>query len=371
MSSLPEQFKHINPIRIQICDLPKEYQKLFVADGGIRLHGSFRTVWLDEQEKRPENTTRGICQNILRINSGSTEMFFDNKLLHDLREVARPADFLGDIEYKREDYADSSEITETRIAFGGSDSPLQFWGPLPDRRPNQRHNYALGCDISRGTGSSNSVAAIKDCNTNEIVGLYVNPYIKVSDFAEKAVAICKWVGGQKPAILNWELNNSPEFETRVKELGYYALYVERETAGRKLKRSKKFGWHSSGGVDGSKRKGLNELSASLSEGTQKNPRFDYCRTFDSVLVDELESYVNYEGKVEVGPGYLQSETSGARASHGDRVIGVMLADMASKMQEAADEASLIHIPDNSFMQRMVTTEQKIAAERSEGRTWLF
>lgn len=363
----PGRFEGIEPgTLIPIKEVEKTYP--FIADGGVSNWGCWRSVWVDADEKRPGRTKRGMAQNLYRIETGATDAFFDYELIMRLRERIKNPDYCSDVSYSRNSKNDLEDI---KFDFGGKDSPLYLWESLENGRPNQRHNYTVGCDISRGTGASNSVAAIYDVNTNKVVGLYVNPYIKISDFAEKAVAICHWVGGASPALLNWEINNSPEFLDRVRELGYYNLYVRRDTSLRKTKLDKKYGWHSTGGIDGTKRSVLNELSAALSEGLLPKPRFTPCRIYDGQLIDELENYVNYEGKIDVGPVSLQTETSGAKAAHGDRVIAVSLALLAAKSQTKADKSVIRSIPDGSFAARMIEVERRVAEEKAKGKVWYY
>lgn len=368
MPEVPESFRNNTPVRIKIENLPAEYKNLFVADAGVSNWGCFRSVWVDTDEKRPGRTKRGMAQNLYRIETGATDSFFDYELIMKLREKTRSPDYIGDIVYER---TSKNELENINLDFGGKDSPLYWWGTLSNRRPRQNHNYTVGCDIARGTGASNSVAAIYDVNTNEIVGLYVNPYIKISDFAEKAVAICYWIGGRESPILNWEINNSPEFLDRLKELGYYNLYVGRDESLRKTKLEKKYGWHSTGGIDGTKRNMLNELSAALNEGLASKPRFTSCKVYDEQLVNELEGYVNYEGKIDVGPVSLQTETSGAKASHGDRPIGVGTALLAAKSQTKANESTMTHIPDGSFAARMAEVERMADEEKAKNKVWFY
>ena len=342
----------------------------FICDAGVSNYGCWRSPWFDSEEKRPSRTKRGIAQNILRIETGSSDAFFEYDLIIKLRERVKEPDYIGDISYIL-NQDDPPSIMNVRFNRGGKDSSLKWWGSFYNGRPNQRHNYTVGCDISRGTGSSNSVVAVYDRNTNEICGLYVNPYIKISDFAEKVVAICNWVGGEMLPLLNWETNNAPEFLDRVKELNYYNLYVGRDDTYKKIKVEKKYGWHSSGGLEGSKRKILNELSVALNEGLRRVPRFLSCRVYDEQLVNELESYINYEGKIDVGPVALQTETSGAKAAHGDRVIGVSVALLGGKEQPKANPFEARYIPDGTFAARMAEVEARIAKEKAEQKIWLF
>jgi len=162
----PGVFDNIKPMdSIKVNSIKFRDKKYnFICDGGVSNWDCWRSPWFDSEEKRPGRTKRGIAQNILRIDTGSSDAFFDYDLIVKLRERVRPPDYMGDISYDLNP-DNSSEITNTRFIPGGGDSPLRWWGPLYNGRPNQRHNFAIGNDISRGTGASNSVSAIYDKNT--------------------------------------------------------------------------------------------------------------------------------------------------------------------------------------------------------------
>lgn len=364
----PGEFNDVEPnTLVEITEGRFTYP--FAADGGVSNWGCWRTVWYDQEEKRPSRTKRGLAQNILRMNTGAVDAFFDYELVVKLSERTRNPDFCGDVESVKDEFGN---LVKTMLNLGGKDSPLYFWGKLDNRRPIQMHTYTVGCDIARGTGSSNSVAAIYDCNLNEICGLYVNPYIKISDFAEKAVSICNWVGGQLPPLLNWEINGASEFYDRLVELGYYNLFVEKEQNLRKTHLARKYGWHNSGGgINGTKRIILNELSSALNEGFNKHSKYTSCKVYDEQSINEIEAYVNYEGKIDVGPVSLQTETSGAKSAHGDRVIAIALAVMASKLQGKVNEDSVVVIPHGSFMERMERVEREEAKKKKEAKQWYY
>jgi hypothetical protein len=168
-------------------DLPKCFS--FCADGNISNFGCDRTAWLDKFEKDKAITPRGKSQNLLMIESGSTEMFFQFGLLEKLRDKTRKPYYEGDVGYTLDD---NSYIYDTWFESGGQNSILSWWGVLKNERPFQGSNYVVGCDISKGTGTTNSVAAVLNVNTNEIEGLLVTPYLSMTDFAEKSVALCEW-----------------------------------------------------------------------------------------------------------------------------------------------------------------------------------
>ncbi|MFW9879077.1 MAG: hypothetical protein ACFFG0_38850 [Candidatus Thorarchaeota archaeon] len=338
----------------------------FVADGGVSTFGMDRTAWFDVDEKRPGRTRRGIAQNLFCIDSGSTELFFDFNLLNNLKDgVCDPDDF-GDINYELDS---NNYIQDVWFEPGGKQSIFCWWGELPNRRPNQNHNYVVGCDLSKGTGTSNSVAAVEDVNTNEIVGLLVTPYKTIPDFAEQVVALCEWVGGNIQPLLIWEENGASDFLRRVDELGYYNLYVKIDKEGNKLKSKTKHGWRSMGGPEGTKKAILDQLENSLQEGLREYIRFSFLKLYDSQTINEMEAYVYFEGKFNVGPVAMQTESSGAKASHGDRVIAVALCNEGKKQIEPGICVTTQMIHPDSWLARKQNKETAIAKQKENSKIW--
>jgi len=317
-------------------ELPKCFP--FIADGNISNFGCDRTAWLDEFERDKAVTPRGKSQNLLMIESGSTDMFFQFGLLEKLRDKTRRPYYSGDIGYTLDK---DGYIYDTWFEAGGENSILSWWGVLTTAaRPFQGHNYVVGCDISKGTGTTNSVAAVLNVNTNEIEGLLVTPYLPVTDFAEKVVALCEWVGGNNPPLLIWEENAMPDFLKRIDELGYYNLFVKEDLIGKKKKSGNRYGWRSTTGPNGTKVEVMNYLDGALHEGLKESPRFTPLRIYDEQTINEMESYVWFEGKIDIGPAAAQTETSGAKASHGDRVIAVAIANYGRRQQQPGKQAGL-------------------------------
>jgi hypothetical protein len=153
----------------------------FVADGGIGNFSCDRSPWFDAQEARGRSR-QDIAINILRIPQGSADQFFNGEcLVHVEKRFVKPPRYTGTLKYE----IHKMKPVDIKFKRGGP-KLLKWWGPLPKGRPRQDHNYAVCCDISRGTGASNSVATVVDINTSEEVGVYVNPFIDVTDFAELA-----------------------------------------------------------------------------------------------------------------------------------------------------------------------------------------
>ena len=368
-----EYYKNRFPVCYDSIDADKVYNinELskafpFIADGNISNFGCDRTAWLDEFERDKAITPRGKSQNLLMIDSGSTDMFFQFGLLEKLRDKTRQPYYKGDIGYTLDK---DGYVYDTWFENGGDNNILSWWGVLKNARPFQGHNFVVGCDLSKGTGTTNSVAAVLNVNTNEIEGLLITPYLSVIDFAEKVVALCEWVGGNTPPLLIWEENGAPDFLKRVDELGYYNLFVKEDKAGKKNKSGNKYGWRSTSGPNGTKVEVMNYLDGSLHEGLKENPRFATLKLYDEQSINEMESYVWFEGRVDIGPASMQTETSGAKASHGDRVIAISIANYGRRQQQPGNGQESRFYSENSFMARKEAKERKDERQKSGGKLW--
>ena len=363
----PEAFKNIKrDVEFDAARVAGTYP--FVTDGGVSCFGQMRSTWIDSEFDRPGRTARGMAQNVFRIPSGSSDLFFSFGLIEKLRDQTRQPYYQGDITYVLDD---NNYIGDTWFEPGGNNSVLSWWGELLQGRPFQGHNYIVGCDLSKGTGTSNSVAAVLDVNTNEVVGLLVTPYLSITDFAEKVVALCGWVGGNSAPLLTWEENGAPDFLKRLDELGYYSMYIKENKAGQKLKAGNRYGWRSTAGPNGSKVEVLNKLDAALHEGLRDGPRFPPLKIYDEQTINELSSYVWFEGKADIGPATTQTDTSGAKAAHGDRVIAVAIANLARRQCEPGSGSTPKFYSENSWQARRDEKEQEEARAKANGKTWWY
>jgi len=351
----PKTFnKYQQEIPIPVAELDGTYP--FIADAGVSNFHCRRSPWFDNYAKRPNTSPRSVAQNVLRVPAGSSDMFFNYALMENLKDKIKSPRYEGKIEYILE----GSSIKESWFTPGGSNSNFSWWGELPNRRPEQSHNYAVGCDISRGTGTSNSVAAIIDVNTSELVGILVTPYHRQEQFAELVVALCEWIGGVERPLLCWETNGASDFEARIDELGYYNLYDN----------EKKFkGWRSSGGPQGTKIELLNSYEAALFEAQKEKTEFDCLYIYDEQLVNEMGQYVFFEGRVDVGPATMQTESSGAKAAHGDRVIGVAIANLCSKQQVKGRRDPYSLVEEGSFFDRKRRRETAETKRQKDSKIW--
>jgi hypothetical protein len=225
----PQVFQNVEQNKsVKVCDLNwgniEPYP--FIADSGRTSWGYPRSVWYDEEEKRPGRTKRGMAQNILRSETCSTDLFFsDFGMFEKLRvDFIKHPDYQGNIIFT----LDENKIDKVGFVPGGSKGKLKWWGEFVSDRPLQFHNYIIGADISRGTGKSNSVAAIYDVNTSELVGLWTDNYTDMPTFAEQVVAICEWCGGTRKPFLIWEANGADLFDKIIRKLGYWNVYTKRD-----------------------------------------------------------------------------------------------------------------------------------------------
>ncbi len=336
----------------------------FVADGGVGNFNCDRSPWFDGQEARGRSR-RDIAINILRIPQGSADQFFDDEnLVRAEKLYVREPTYTGTVKY---------DIYKTRpvdIKFKrGGPKLLKWWGPLPNGRPRQDHNYIVSCDISRGTGSSNSVATITDVNTSEIVGVYVNPHIDVTDFAELAVALCLWTGGGfRNTYLIWEANGPGDsFKNRVRKIGYHLVYykVNEKAKMRKRGGNKTYGWYSTTGINGTKNDLLGEFDAAISESLVKNKRFPFIIIHDIELIRELRDYIFLGDRIDVGLSSQSTESSGARYAHGDRVISAALVMLALKEQPKAKAKLQQKTRRNCLLSRMQARERERKRKEAE------
>jgi len=332
----------VDPIKEEL----REYDIHFVADGGELNFGRDRSIWFDAEEIRSQSKM-DIAQNILRVPQGSADMFFNPEIVHRLRST-----YLVRPQYKGQLKFDiiKNKVTNIQFTTITPEKLFYWWGKLDGNfKPDITHNYIVACDISRGTGASNSVLAVCNVNTQEILGLYANPYIDVSDFAELAIATCKWLGN---AYLIWEANGPGDtFDKRITKYGYNRVYINRNERSLKHGRSMYRGWRSTPGQNGSKMDMLTQLDAALTESLKDTRLYRYLILHDEATMNELEDYMFDVHKIDVRASNSLDETTGAEYAHGDRVIAVGLCVLAMNEAHPADLRQTKIPPVNSFEHR--------------------
>lgn len=240
---------------------------------------------------------------------GSNYPFFDALEIRDhVSKHVIPAFHVGDLDYE----------AETGRPFKFLERPsggLRLWLPVEDGKVVKlSRRYAIGVDISAGTGKSNSAFSVVDSTTGEKVAEYASPYVRPESLAEKAVALAQWFNG---AYLIWESNGSGGglFGKRVMELGYRDVYYRKAEMALSKKTSDTPGWGSS---DDTKDALLYAYRRRLARGRFINRSQE--------ALDETRFYVTApNGHVVHERANNSVDPTGAKKNHGDRVIADALA----------------------------------------------
>lgn len=364
-------------IKINYEALPDELKKLFIADGCENLPGKFRSKWHDYQELRRKGNRRDFISNVWATPIASSDAVFDTTVLEEIKDkYIREPNFEGEVvfEYDIDGYIQKEdielEIEGPYFILDSGGRRLKWWGNLIKGRPDQRHNYIVGCDPSYGLGSSNSVASIYDVNTKELVGEWVCTNTKPEDFADQSVAIAQWIGGVDDAFLIWENNggHGVNFTNRVIWQGYYSCYTQTVEDSKTRQRQKKYGFHS---TQDRKAAILGELSIALACGISGDKNYKSCLIYSKELLDELFDYIFVgEGK-EIATSLKADLSSGARERHGDRAIAVALCILGTRDQFEGDYSETRKVPFGSFEFYRRAEEVKQKEDYRKAKKYLF
>ena len=294
---------------------PKDYEPI--------LDGRLRSVQYDIKWR--QSTPRIMAQEWDIDAQGSGEQFFiPASIQESISRFARPPVLIGDLEY--------DSTTAEPIRFRESpQGRIKLWALL-DKNGNlpRDHKYVLGCDVSAGTGASNSVGCGYDAITNEKVLEYVNPYIRPEEFAKQIVAIARWLSFKRTdiwpgamfqeeligAYLLWE---SPgpgrQFGSRVMELQYGYIYFRKKEEAISKKVSKIPGWAP---TKETKLTLIGDYRDAIEKGMIVNRSKE-------ALEECLEYIFDPQGGVSHAREGDKDDPSGAKSNHGDRVIADALA----------------------------------------------
>jgi hypothetical protein len=308
----------------------------FIADGNDPANQEYysptgrRSPWYDRECER--RTPRDKATNIDINYVGSGDVVFNPMvLLRMIDQLGKYPKYSGEIDF----YMRENRIVRSRFVPDTGRRRFKWWGELGGARPNQSHNYIVGCDISLGTGQSNSVASVFDCNLNMKVGRWKCPNTSPTHFAELVVALCRWVGGTtKLPFLIWEANGPGQiFGRRVIELGHDFIYRQREEKRFGRKRKGSIGWSS---TPDSKLNMLVSYDAALDAAFREEVEGLAFINPDVESLHEAEDYVFFEGGgKEIGPSQCSADEGGAKAAHGDMVIADGLCNHARYDQPRA------------------------------------
>ena len=307
----------------------------FIADGNDPANEMYysptgrRSPWYDRECERRTKRDKAVNIDIDYIGSGDV-VFNPVALNQMIADYGREPDLRGEVEYN----VIENRVFNPRFIQNAGRRRLYWWDALRGARPDQSHNYIVGCDISMGSGQSNSVASVFNCNTNTKIGRWLCPNTSPTKFAEQVVALCRWVGGANGnPFLIWE-NNGPGgiFGRRVVQLGYEFFYRERKEKSISRRRTDQMGWHSGRESKLNMLLGYDDaLCATFQPQMEKriyiNP--------DITALREAEDYIFYEEGGGIGPSESMEDVGSAKEAHGDIVIADALCQLARHDQPRA------------------------------------
>jgi len=273
--------------------------------------------WFNEQVVR-RGDTADIGQNILIDHTTSGDLFFNATIVtKHMQAHGKPA--------RRFEVVERGE----GFVFEEADNGRWFlWCDLEGGLPDNMTNYLMFADISHGKGSSNSVLAIMDRESGEVVAEFCDPYISPHDYAEEACRAGRsvWAGSSGEAFLGWEVNGPGEsWYEDIRRQEYRRVYYQRATGQKTDRKSRRYGWRSD-------RRNKRIILSSLLRAITRDEVI--IRSEDGIK--EMLEYVYYEDG-SIGPGLMRDERTGARESHGDRVIAyagcVFLRNEAPRFEE--------------------------------------
>jgi hypothetical protein len=317
------------------------------------LDGKMRSPWYDGECVR-RGSDMEIAQELDIEYYRSGHAWFDGAVVQRLKATTvRAPDVVGDLLFHVVPGDPSIGDSDRIVVDSFQPSPtgmLRWWGTLDvDGRPHQRTNYAVGSDISEGTGASNSVSSVYDCTNGRKVGELVTCNQSPEAFARTTVALCEWLGGECQPYLTWEQNGPGLiFGREVVKLGYSNIYLVRKEAEvdpRARGSSRTPGWVSS---KPNKYLLLGDYRRDLAAGVFINP--------SGPAVEELLQYVVDDDGYPIHEK-LTEDTAGARLAHGDRVIADALANLGRKELPSV-VLDTMPIPAGSIAGRRMASQRK-------------
>jgi hypothetical protein len=271
---------------------------------GFRLEKGLRSPWYDHECDRPDANPYNIAQELDRDYGGSMYKIFGDEFFKEAQAHIRHPFCRVNVDY--------DELL-TPIVTRSVDGLLQLWMTLDTKNRPPDHPYVVSADICSGLGgtyTSNSVLEIIDGLTGEQVGEWASNTVEPDNFADFAVAVCKWLGG---AYLAWERNGGPggSFTKQVLRVHYPNIYYHTKIFEKRQKKMRTAGWWTD---DKTKDVLFMEMKRIVIAGELK--------LRSDALVKECQQYIRIGRSIEHVGTTRGNEGPDTGQSHGDRVIAM-------------------------------------------------
>lgn len=317
--------------------------------------GKMRSPWYDNECARCVSAME-IAQELDIDFLGSDYQFFDPQFIQGLidQNCFDPL-MVGNLEY---DVADLEPLFFRSEEKGD----LSLWIRLPGG--GQTHSqfdmlsgrrFAVGADVSMGTGASNSVASVVDVGTGEKVAVFKSSHIEPKKFAKLCIALAKMFQNAK---LIWDASGSTGrvFTKEVIELGYRKIYY-RQSEGRIRKRmTDQPGMY------------LNpeDRAVLLQDYRQNLGDRVFINRSEPGMKETMQFIVQPGGKVEHSSAISSQDPTGARQAHGDEVIADALASRLIQSGKQEIEQGNVEVPEFSIAARLKEErEAELAASNAD------
>jgi hypothetical protein len=329
-----------------------------ILDRGVPLpDDKLRSPWYANECSRA-TSARIIAQELDIDYLGSGGQFFSAEAVQEtIKKYARPALLVGDLEYDHQ----TGEPTRFRESDTGK---LRLWFLLDkDGKPklNLEHKVSLGCDISAGTGASNSVGCAWNNRTCEKLAEFVNPHIRPEQFAMQMMALAKWLNN---AHVLWEANGpGRQFgAVLVDDMHYGNVYLRKNDSSITGTVSNVPGFAQ---TDEAKLLLLGHYRDLIESG-------ECCNASKDALEETLEYVFTATGSVEHSRASNKMDPSGAKKNHGDRVMADALALKGLSYTRSGPQKQEPEIPIGSLAWRNQQREnRKKTTTRELSNEWSY
>ena len=322
---------------------PDEYP--FILDGKVR------SPWYDNECKSCTSPAE-IAQELDIDFMGSDCQFFDGAAIEAYRRLyCREPVVRGELTY---DHGTFRPIDFKPV----KDGLLWLWAnPARDGGWPREMKFVLGADISAGTGASNSAVVAYRRDTGEKYGEYANPNIEPSDFARFCLALAWWFNN---AFMVFD-RSGPTGEVFYKAIrDHYGNFYYQE-------KKKDVGLEKQPGVwlnPQMKAEVLEKYRDSLGKGAILNRS-------ERAVTETLSFVRTMNGAVEHSAALNTLDPGGARAAHGDIVVGDALANLGLSTECVKTDSEEREIPEDSPAGRYAEYNRKLAEESGDllGKGW--
>lgn len=297
--------------------------------------GKLRSPWYDNECARCVNEME-IAQELDIDFLGSDYQFFDQESIAVLRKkYCRPPLIVGDLEI------DYEECTPKRFTENPK-GRLQLWLTLNgDGRVASDRRFAIGSDVSAGTGASNSVSSIVDRATGEKVGVWIDSNTRPNSFARHTIALAKFFN---KAMLVFDASGptGETFKKRVVTQGYGNVYYRRN--------EKKVGRN----ITDEPGVFLNPVAktALFEDYREALGSHKFINRSDRGMAECLQFIRKTDGSIEHSAAANSQDPSGARTAHGDEVVADALACLGMSEGQSRPAVEEPEIPAGSLAWRM-------------------